>query len=87
MVGVASLCALLQYFALYCGMLGHALEAHAMTKGLLDTLLGFRPLPTSDENECTRSERWATLARLCNSFATKATLIRKIVRIDLGHTI
>jgi hypothetical protein len=85
MVGVASLYALLQYFSLYCGMLGHALAAHAMTKGLLDTLLGFWPLPTSDENECTRIERWATLARLCNS--TKAALIRKIVRIDLGHTI
>ena len=67
-------------------MLRSALEARDMTEKLLHALLRLRTLPTANEHNRTRIQWIATLAGLRDSLATEATLILKIIRVDLGHT-
>jgi len=58
-----------------------------MTKKLLNALLRLGTLPSADQNDCAWIKVVAALARLCDTFAAKAALILKIIRVDVGHTI
>jgi hypothetical protein len=62
-------------------------EAGNMTEELLDALLPLRTFELRDHDDCTRIETVAALAGLRDALATKAAMILKIIRVDVGHTI
>ena len=87
MVGVASLGALVQGLPLDTSVLRCGLETTNVTEKLLHALLRFAQLPPRDENERTRIQAVAALARSANALAAEAALILKGFRLALGHTI
>ena len=62
------------------------LEARDVTEKLLNALLSLRTLEFRDYYDCTGIKFIAAFISLGDAAPAKATLILKIIRVDLGHT-
>jgi hypothetical protein len=74
-------------FSFHHAIFSVLVEASDVTEELLNALLSFRTLELRDHHDCTGIKFIAAFVSFGDAAPAKATLILKLIGVDLGHTI